>query len=67
MMIGLVFLNFVLPKPIYMYTMVGVYVGEQLKENTQVTSLFSKSMEALELKLDKTIKQLNEEVQKESK
>ena len=43
-----------------MYTMVGAYVGEQLKENTQVTPLFSKSVEALELKLDKTIKQLNE-------
>lgn len=67
MIIGLIFLNVVLPKPIYMYTMVGVYVGEQLKENIQVTSLFSKSVEALELKLDKTIKELTEETQKESR
>lgn len=67
MMIGLVFLNIVLPKPIYMYTMTGVYVGEQLKENTQVTSLFSKSVEALELRLDKTIKELTEETKKEPK
>ena len=67
MVIGLIFINVVLPKPIYMYTMTGVFVGEQLKENTQVTTLFGKSVEALELKLDKTIKELTEETKKESK
>lgn len=67
MVIGLIFINVVLPKPIYMYTMTGVFVGEQLKENTQVTTLFGKSVEALELKLDKTIKELTEETKKESR
>ena len=67
MVIGLIFINIVLPKPIYTYTMAGVFLGEQLKENTQATTLFDKSVEALELKLDKTIKELTEETKKESR
>ena len=60
---AIVSLHIFLPAPIYLYTMTGVYVGEQLLDNDKVNTLVEKSVKTLELKLDKTIQELNENLQ----
>ena len=56
-------LHVFLPAPVYLYTMTGVYVGEYMLDNDKVNTLLEKSVKTLELKLDKTIQELNENLQ----
>ena len=53
-------LHIFLPAPVYLYTMTGIYVGEQVLDNPKVNALIEKSVKTLELKLDKTLQELNE-------
>lgn len=60
-------LHIFLPSPVYLYTMTGIYVGEQILDNPKVNTLIEKSIKTLEIKLDKTLQEFNEETKKESK
>ena len=53
-------LHIFLPSPVYLYTMTGIYVGEQVLDNTKVNALIEKSVKILEIKLDKTLQEFNE-------
>ena len=53
-------LHIFLPSPVYLYTMTGIYVGEQILDNPKVNTLIEKSVKTLEIKLDKTLQEFNE-------
>ena len=46
-----------------MYTMAGIYLGQELLQTTEVNNILSKSIQLLEQKIDEEL----EETQKESK
>ena len=59
--VGSIFtLHIFLPSPVYLYTMTGIYVGEQVLDNPKINTLIEKSVKTLEVKLDKTLQELNE-------